>query len=236
MPALSAAASASASAAHVVVGEPRPGRRVPRRPHRGPTTRLPSGPGAVEGRQRLDGHGGARAGRGRRAATATPPRRRPPSAPARAGPCRQSRARAHRAGEPHGGRRPRPPWRRRPAPRATAAVIVPSARPGSTRGAPRRSRCRARAADTSTVGRSGPGTSAWPSSSSTTASSARVKPWPPCSSGRWSPSHPWAAIFSHTAGSSGRRRRLGHRPRHARRAVRLRPPPHGEAQGLVVLA
>ena len=55
---------------------------------------------------------------------------------------------------------------------------------------------RARAAETSSVGSSGPGKRAWPSSSSTTASSARVKPCPPCSSGRWRPSQPWAAIFS----------------------------------------
>ncbi len=36
-------------------------------------------------------------------------------------------------------------------------------------------------------------------------------------------------------GRQVRRRRLGHGPGHARGAVRLGPPPHGETQGLVVL-
>ena len=82
--------------------------------------------------------------------------------------------------------------------------MEPSARPrthsGGTVAGPREPR--AKAAETSTVGNSGPGNKACPSSSSTTASSERVKPWPPWSSGRCRPSQPWAAIFSHAAGRS----------------------------------
>ena len=51
------------------------------------------------------------------------------------------------------------------------------------------------------MGKSGPGKSAAPSCSSTTASSTSPKPSPPASSERWSPSQPWDAIFSHTWGS-----------------------------------
>ena len=88
------------------------------------------------------------------------------------------------------------------APSATAPVSEPSARPGSSRRRVSGSAWRTSAAETRSVGRTGPGKSAAPSSSSTTATSARLKPCPPSSSAMCSPSQPCAAIFSHTGGSS----------------------------------
>ena len=69
-----------------------------------------------------------------------------------------------------------------------------------------------------------PGTSDRPVSSRSTASSKRPKPSPPNSSGRWIPSQPWAAISFHT-GWRLLHLRVQERPRDARWAVGLQPPP-----------
>ena len=204
-------------AAHVVVGHHDLLGRGTTRPPSPAMSSCPTGAGAVE----------------RRRAPRTGPRRRAPSRSSRNQPMPAPSVveRARGPGGPSAARAPGAPCRRRTsaavgrplarrsgcAPRATAAVMEPSASPRqpARRDAPParavRGPGRPRRAPSAAAG---PGKSACPSSSSTTASSASVKPWPPCVLGQVEAE---PALGGHLLpgrpAARPTRRRLGHGPR-----------------------
>ena len=114
---------------------------------------------------------------------------------------------------------------------------------GQARAATRRRRARRPAAaagrgrpTTSTVGRTGPGKSAWPSSSSTTASLGQGESLAPVRLGQVQPEPTLGGHLLPRRRQVGcRRRSLGHRPGLGGRAVGLEPALGGAAERLVLL-